>query len=157
MDIPCIFLGYDHCAGLFLFYEGVLKKGVEMKKTALLFCVSVVLLCIAAGCAPLIIGGIAGAVGGYAASKDTIQGDTDKFYESIWDAALSVSKSRGVIIREDMNTGSIEFSSGNSRVWIKLVRMTQATTRLKVSSRKLHFPDLAVAQEIFLKIMEGAR
>lgn len=111
----------------------------------------------AAGCAPLIIGGAVGAVGGYAVSKDTIQGETDKNYDSLWEAALNVSKIRGRVKDEDKIKGYIDLEAESSKVNITLIRLTAATTRLKVKARKYHFPNMSLAQDMFTKIMEQAR
>jgi len=148
-------LGVDSGAGCFLFYKSILKKGIEMKKI-LLFLIPCILVSIL-GCAPLIIGGAVGAVGGYAISKDTIQGETDKSYDSIWEAALTVSKIRGQIKYEDNTKGYIDLEAESSKVYIRLIRLTAATTRLRVSARKYHFPNMSLAQDIFTKVMDQAR
>ncbi|MFH1414064.1 MAG: DUF3568 family protein [Candidatus Omnitrophota bacterium] len=109
------------------------------------------------GCLPLIIGGAAGALGAYAVGRDTIQGDTDSPYDEVWEAALAVSRFRGATTKEDSISGAIELESGSSKIWIKLFRLTQATTRLKVSARKHHFPNLSLAQDTFVKIMDQTR
>lgn len=109
------------------------------------------------GCAPLIIGGAVGAVGGYAISKDTIQGETDKKYDSLWDSALIVSKIRGQIKYENKMKGYIELEAESSKVYIRMIRLTSATTRLRVSARKYHFPNMSLAQDIFVRIMEQAK
>lgn len=126
------------------------------KKMALYFLFPFILLSIL-GCAPLIIGSTMGALGAYAISKDTIQGDTDKPYDSLWDAALTVSRIRGNIKQEDRQRGYIELEAGSSRVGIRLIRLTRATTRLRISARKYHLPDLGLAQEMFAKITEETR
>ncbi|MDD4894177.1 MAG: DUF3568 family protein [Candidatus Omnitrophica bacterium] len=109
------------------------------------------------GCAPLIIGGAVGAVGGYAISKDTVQGETDRSYDSLWNAALTVSRIRGQIKFEDRTKGYIELTAESSKVYIRLIRVTEATTRLRVQARKYHFPNMNLAQDIFVKIMEQAK
>lgn len=109
------------------------------------------------GCAPLIIGAAAGGLGAYAISRDTVQGDTDKDYDALWGSALTIAGSRGLIQKEDANSGTIELGAESSKVWIKLVRITQATTRLKVSARKYHFPNIELAQDIFVKIITGVK
>lgn len=111
------------------------------------------------GCAPLIIGTVAavGAVGGYAVSKDTVQGETDRGYSSLWQSAVEVAKIRGTIVNDNPTTGYIELKADSSRVWIRLVRLTRATTRLRVSARKFRLPNLSLAQDIFVKIMEDVR
>lgn len=125
----------------------------------------VVALCLAvpcvlsflSGCAPLIVAGAVGAVGGYAVSKDTIQGETDKDFDRLWNSALTVARYRGTIKREESFKGYLEVEAESSKVYIRVIRLTRATTRLRVSARKYHFPNLSLAQDIFVKIMEEAR
>ncbi len=121
---------------------------------------STLLLCflpLICGCAPLIIGAAAGGLGAYGVSKDTVQGNTDKNYEALWGSALSVASAYGTILQENAHTGYIELEAQSSKVWIKLVRLTQATTRVRVSARKYHFPNMEMAQDIFVKIITGVR
>lgn len=122
-----------------------------------LFILFTYLLISICGCAPLIIGAAAGGLGAYAVSRDTVQGDTDKCYEALWDSALNVAKSRGLIQQENAASGYIELGLESSKVWIKLIRMTQATTRLKVSARKYHLPNMKLAEDIFVKIITGVK
>jgi hypothetical protein len=35
--------------------------------------------------------------------------------------------------------------------------LTRATTRIKISARKFHFPNLELAQDLFVKIVSGVR
>jgi hypothetical protein len=116
-----------------------------------------VTLLITAGCAPLIIGAAAGGLGAYALSKDTVQGDSDKDYDALWESALTVARSRGLIQEEDAAAGSLVLGVQSSKVWIKLTRVTQATTRIKVSARKYRLPNIELAQDIFVKIISGIR
>ena len=125
-------------------------------RKAILFLIPCVFLSIS-GCAPLIIGSAVGALGGYAVSKDTIQGETDKSYDSLWEAALTVSKIRGQIKYENKTKGYIESEAESSKVYIRFIRLTVSTTRLRVSARKYHFPNMSLAQDIFVKITEQAR
>jgi len=131
-------------------------RGAVKKILIFSFLVAPLLLNIS-GCAPLIIGSAVGAVGGYAISKDTIQGETDKNYENLWNTAFTVSKIRGDIKYEDRTKGYIELEAESSRVYIRLIRLTASTTRLRISARKYHFPNLDLAQEIFTKIMEQTK
>jgi len=109
------------------------------------------------GCAPLIIGAAAGGLGAYAVSKDTVQGDSDKNFDLLWESAINVAKLRGIIQQENVSTGYIEATVESSKVWIRLMRLTQATTRIKVSVRKFHFPNMDLAQDLFVKIVTGVR
>jgi hypothetical protein len=140
-----------------LFYEGFFQEGAKMKKNLVYLFIFMWMLINSYGCVPLVIGTAAGALGGYAVSKDTIQGETDKSYESLWNSALTVSRIRGSIKQENLKSGYIELWAGSSHVWINLVRLTRSTTRLRVSARRYHLPNMDLAQEIFVKIMEEAR
>ncbi len=127
-----------------------------IKKISFYFLVTLIFLN-SLGCAPILIGAAIGGVSVYAVSKDTIQGDTDKSYDSLWKAAITVSRIRGTIKQEDYNRGYIETQTESSKVWIRLIRLTHATTRIRISSRKYHFPNLDLAQDIFAKILEQAK
>jgi len=131
-------------------------KESKMKKF-LSSALALILLVSICGCAPLIIGAAAGGLGAYAVSKDTVQGDTDKNYDALWSSALNVAGAYGIIQQENAATGYIELGAQSTKIWIKLVRLTQATTRVKVSARKYHFPNMELAQDIFVKIITGAR
>ena len=105
----------------------------------------------------LVVGGAVGALGGHAASKDMIQADSDKPYDQLWNGALNVSRMRGTIRQEDAAKGYIEADIEKTKVWIRMVRLTQATTRMRISCRRYHLPNLELAQDLFVKIMEEAK
>ncbi|MFA5224700.1 MAG: DUF3568 family protein, partial [Candidatus Omnitrophota bacterium] len=113
------------------------------------------ILPVVCGCAPLIIGAAAGGLGAYAISKDTVQGDSDKSFDLLWDSAVNVSKQYGITQQENISTGYIELTADSSKVWIRLIRLTRATTRIRVSARKFHFPNIELAQDLFVKIVTG--
>jgi len=128
-----------------------------MKKIAIYFLLAALIPLTLLGCAPLIIGGAVGAVGYYAVSKDTIQGETDKGYDSIWGTAISVAGSKGTIKQQDSSRGFIVLETESSMVWIRVIRLTRATVRLRISARKYHMPNLSLAQDIYTRIMDQAR
>src|SRR4030042_5065389 len=109
------------------------------------------------GCAPLIVGGVLGAAGVYAVSKDAIEGEIDKPYDNLWDTALIIARARGVIKREDSLKGYIMLEEKPSKVYIHLTKLTQSTTRLQIAARKHHLPNIELAQEIFTKIIDQAK
>jgi len=109
------------------------------------------------GCTPLLIGVAIGGVGIYAVGKDTVQGDATQSFDSIWASALTVSKVRGEIAREDYSQGYIEFKAESNHIIINIIRLTRATNRLKISARKYYLPNQGLAQELFIKILEEAR
>lgn len=128
-----------------------------MRRKALFLLLAPLIFLSLSGCAALIVGGAAGALGGYAVSKDTIQGDSDKAYENLWDAAMTIAKARGTIRQENSQRGYIEMETDSSKVRIRLTRLTRMTTRIRVTARnKYHLPNLNLAEDIFVKIMETA-
>ncbi|MCM8780586.1 MAG: DUF3568 family protein [Candidatus Omnitrophica bacterium] len=128
-----------------------------MKKIISLFLLLITLLNLSGCLGALIIGGAAGALGAYAVSKDTIQGETDKPYDTLWNAAVMIGKIRGTIKNQDSVKGYIELEADSSKVWIRLIRLTRATTRIRISARKHHLPNIELAQDIFVKIIEQVR
>ena len=109
------------------------------------------------GCAPLIVGAAVGGGVAVATSKDTMQLETDKSFDSVWNAALVVAKIRGGIKQQDYDRGYLYLETDSGRVWIHLVRLTRATVRLKVAARKYHMPNIELAQDLTARIMEQAR
>lgn len=129
-----------------------------MKKIALVCPLLILLFLNISGCVPLIVGGAAGALGARVISKDTIEGVTDKPYNSLWSSALKVSQARGTIQQEDSTKGIIELEVEKNRVTVKLIRLTRTTTKLRVSARnKFKLPNIDLAEDIFVKVMEEAR
>ncbi len=128
-----------------------------MRKNNSLIILCLVYTLLISGCVPLIIGGAVGALGGYAISKDTIQADTDMDYEQLWKGAVNIVRSRGTPKIEDYARGYLTAEIEAGKVWIRLIRLNKITTRLRVSARKYGFPYLGLAQDLFVKIMEGAR
>lgn len=158
LDISDYLLGdnIENCH--FLFYRIIFKKGTAMKKKIFYLCLIPLISVNILGClGAFVIGGAAGALGAYYVSKDTLQGETDKPYDHLWNAALMVSRIRGNIKQEDNTRGYIELEADSSRVWIRLIRLTRSTTRLRISARKYHLPNIELAQDIFVKIIEQAR
>lgn len=102
---------------------------------------------------PLVVGG-AGVLGGYAIGRDSIEGHSDKPYAAIWNSALKVAKIKGKLTKEDKEKGEIELEAELSRAWIKLTKLTKTATKIKVSARRYSLPNLKLAEEVFIKIME---
>ncbi|MCX5711494.1 MAG: DUF3568 family protein [Candidatus Omnitrophica bacterium] len=123
-----------------------------MKKIALVcflaaFCFS---LC---GCL-FIFGGAVGAAGVYVVGKDAVQIDSDKSSESAWTAAMAVARIRGTVKEDDVSNGVIKAQVEGNFIWITITRLSPNTCRIKVAARKHHFPNITMAQEILLKIIE---
>jgi hypothetical protein len=157
MGVFSLILGRNLVADGFLFFSGFCKKGAQVKKEFSCMSGIVFLALSLGGCAPLLIGAAVGGVGCYAVSRDTVQGDTDKSFASIWQAAVTVSKIRGTIKQEDSERGYLFLQENGSKVWIRLIRLTRSSLRLRIQARKYHLPNLGLAEELYTKIMEEAR
>jgi hypothetical protein len=114
------------------------------------------MLCVClCGCLPLIIGGAA--LGGYAISQDTMQGETDYPVETVWKAACAVAQEMGMIRVQEQSKGSLAFTIRSNNVNIKISEVTLQTTRLRVSCRNQYLmPSITLAQKVFIRIMEKA-
>ncbi len=118
-----------------------------------IFSVLVVLfLCLSiSGCLPLFIG--VGALGGYAVSKDTIQGEVAQDVGTVWGAAIKVSEITGIIRAEDRTKGTLAVEVDRNNVNIRIEELTKNTVRLRVSARtKYLLPNIDLAQKIYIKI-----
>ncbi|MCX7927342.1 MAG: DUF3568 domain-containing protein [Candidatus Omnitrophica bacterium] len=127
-----------------------------MKKLLAIF-LCLYLFFITCGCTPILVGAAVGGVAMYAVGKDTIQGDSETPYDSLWEAALQVAKVRGAVLQQDVNRGYILTDVGGGKLRIYLLRVTSTVTKVRVSARnKLKMPDLALAEQVFTKIIEIA-
>ena len=104
------------------------------------------------GCVYLVIGSV-GALGGYAISSDTVQGTTEKDVHDVWEAAQSVVNIMGRITRQNEDSGRLEAIVDNSRVTIGVAQFTPKLARLTVKARKSFFPNIATAQDVYIKMI----
>jgi hypothetical protein len=110
------------------------------------------------GCTAIVVGSAVGAIGGYALSRDTVAGYTDKDYEDIWDATLEVANSLGMVKKQDRIKGTVQFNIGTANlIVVSLEKTTARSSRVKVAARKNHFPDLKTAEKVFIMIMDTAK
>jgi hypothetical protein len=105
------------------------------------------------GCVVLIAGSL-GAVGGYAISPDTVEGIVDRDYVEVWDAAVDVIGIMGAVQEKDDQTGYILAKVHGARVEINALQFSSRNVQLRVKARKMFFPKISVAQEVFVKIVK---
>jgi len=110
-------------------------------------------LCVfSGGCWFLVIGG-AGAVGGYAVTRDTFEGVTSKGQEELIDASRKVLSIMGTIKEEHPKDGTIEAIVYGNHVTVWVIQVNLTTSKLRVKARNGIFPRLGVAQDVYTKIM----
>ena len=109
-----------------------------------------------AGCAPLLLA-TAGAVGGYAVSRDSVTVDLDRPREQVWAAALEETKKQGRIKREDKVNGRIDAQIKEVDVVVTLEQLTPSTVRVVIRARKHLLPQVEVAQRLGIGIARRAQ
>ncbi|MFC1703942.1 DUF3568 family protein [Candidatus Omnitrophota bacterium] len=109
------------------------------------------------GCAALIIGGAVGALGGYAISKDTIQGETSKDFDSLMFSAKSVLEMMDAYNVDELPYGVIRARIGKTRATITITQLTSTTSRIKVKCRRYIFPNIELSEKLYVRIVENAR
>jgi len=100
----------------------------------------------------LVIGG-AGAVGGYAVTRDTFEGVSSKGQEELLTAAHKVLTIMGTITEENLKDGQIKARVNGNRVTVQVIQINLTTSKLRVKARNALFPRIGVAQEVYTKIM----
>ena len=110
-------------------------------------------LCVfSSGCVFLVIGGV-GAVGGYAISRDTFEGVSAKSQEELLASAHKVLSIMGTISEERPKDGEIVGTVYGAHVIVDVIQINLTTSKLRVKARKLIFPRVGIAQEVYTKIM----
>lgn len=111
------------------------------------------LLMTAVGCAPILIG--AGAIGGYAISKDSVTNSYDLSFDHVYQVSREVVEKVGLITQEDAKRGLIKATVPGANVSVTLKRLTARTVQLKVKARNdVFLPKIEVAQSIYNQIAE---
>ena len=126
------------------------------KHHPLLNIVLVLALCLGSGgcVTPIILAAVgAGAVGGYAVSRDTFEGNTNKGQDEIWEAAYKVASIMGAVDDSDRKRGEIVARINGATVNIYIMTINLTNTKLRIKARKGIFPRVGVAQEVYAKIM----
>ncbi|HXV27433.1 MAG TPA: DUF3568 family protein [bacterium] len=108
---------------------------------------------LSSGCALFLLG--AGGAGGYAISKDEIEGMLDQPYDKVWKASETVLRQEGLVTLSLKDKGEIQAEVEKSKIEVSIDQLTPKTVRLRVKGRRLKnlFPDIKKAQNTFNQIM----
>lgn len=115
-----------------------------------------VVLPVLSGCVVLIAGSV-GAIGGYAVTRDTIQGEYDIRYQNVWKSAVQICNTLGTVTTRDTDRGVIVVMIDRAKVRVEVTQITPNATRIKVKARKGIFPRMGTAQDVFVKIVQLAK
>ncbi len=123
---------------------------VRKKNIFLLLAVSAFCL-FSSGCIYVLAGGL-GAVGGYAISPDTVEGESESSYDAAWDSAVDILGIMGTVNAKDYKAGTIDATVDGSKVNMDISQISSSDVRLRVKARKNMLPNIKVAQDVFVKV-----
>jgi hypothetical protein len=103
------------------------------------------------------VGSAVGVLGGYAISRDTIQGETDKDFDQLWNSTMNVLDMMDASEIDDTLRGTVKAKIGKSSVVITIEQLTPNTARVKVKCRKNLLPNLALSEKLYVRIVEQAK
>ncbi len=115
---------------------------------------SIFLVTTLTGCVPMVLVAVgAGAVGGYAVSRDTFEGVSSKGQDEIWDAANHILGIMGEVKNTERKNGTIDATVSGVKVNVSIIPVSLTATKLRIKARKGIFPRIAVAQDVYTKII----
>jgi hypothetical protein len=131
--------------------EELVVKSFGISKYFLAIVLMASVMC--SGCIYIVVGGI-GAVGGYIVSPDTVEGITENDKELVWATAAKMISLMGLVQEENKDGGILVASVNGAKVVVTVVPLSPTTTKVIVKARKAYLPRIALAQDIFVKIMD---
>ena len=99
------------------------------------------------GCAAVVLVG-AGAVAGYAVSRDHVELTVERPYDQVWAAALDETKHSGLLKDVNRDTGRIEATNQGTHIEVTLERITETAVKVVVKARKHLLPQIDTAQRL---------
>ena len=124
-----------------------------MLKSISKFFLLLILLTPLTGCVWLVVGGV-GALGGYIISPDTIEGVSRMPQGELWDASGKVLSIMGTIEEKNRDAGEIKALIQGAKITVTLTPLNKSTTTVRVKARKAFLPKIALAQDVYIKILE---
>lgn len=105
------------------------------------------------GCVYLVVGGV-GALGGYVASPDTVEGTIVGLdYDEAWEKSVEVLSRMGVLEQRNETMGILEARLQGKDVKVTLFRVGTRSIKLAVKARQMFLPKVKVAQDVYVKIV----
>jgi len=104
-----------------------------------------------------VVAGTIGAVGGYAVTRDTIQGEYDAPYGKAWTVSSDVCGILGSVVSRDRATGTINAVIDQAKVKVEVIQLTPEAIRIKVKARRGFFPRVGTSEKVFVKIVQELR
>ena len=118
----------------------------------ILVSLSAALILFSSGCGVVVIAGL-GALGGYVISPDTVEGIVGYSEGELYSSAGDILSIMGTVSEQSKGTGHIVANLSGVRVTVDVIPQSKSTTRLRVKARKWVFPKIAVAQDVYMKVI----
>jgi sRNA-binding carbon storage regulator CsrA len=107
------------------------------------------------GCVYLAVGSV-GALGGYVASPDTVEGTiVDRDYDDVWTAVTDVLSQTGILEQQNQTGGIVEARVQGANVKVSVFHVGSNSVKLIVKARRSIFPKIKIAQEVYVKIVSS--
>jgi hypothetical protein len=127
-----------------------MQRGWRGKVAALVLAVMLPLsVC---GCGVVIVAGL-GALGGYAVSRDTIEGVTGYSAQELFAASSEILSIMGTVSEQSKADGHVVATVDGAKVTVDTIPMSKNSTKLRVKARRGMLPKVAIAQDVYMKIV----
>lgn len=110
------------------------------------------LLLTGAGCTVMVVAGL-GALGGYVISPDTVEGIVGYSETELFTSAGDVLSIMGSVTEQAKGMGRVTANVTGVRVTVDVIPMSKSTSKLRVKARKWIIPKMAVAQDVYIKVV----
>ena len=104
------------------------------------------------GCAVFWLG--AGAVGGYAVSRDTVTNTFELPVRDVYAASRQVVRQLGFITSEDEHRGHIRGTVDSASLTVTIKPISERLVELKVKARRHVLPKIDIAQRVYNAIID---
>jgi len=107
------------------------------------------------GCAVALVAAAAG--GTYTMVQGSAEGFSGANYKKIWNQAKKVIKKKGTLLSEDEVGGELKGKVYDVDVTIEVKKITDKSTKIRVTARKNLLPKEGLAQEIYTDIFKNIK
>jgi hypothetical protein len=122
------------------------------RKTLMAMILAVALPLGFSGCGIVVVAGL-GALGGYTVSRDTIEGATGYSEGELFETATEILSIMGQVDEKSKVDGRVLATVNGAKVTVTFIPVSKTTTTLRVKARRGMFPKIAVAQDVYMKIV----
>ncbi len=124
---------------------------MTMKKRLLSHILLFFLVFTTPGCVFVAVG--SAVLGGYVISPDTVEGLTSHSEKAVWHSMIEILSIMGRVTEQYEEKGMAVAQISGATVTVTVYSMTEKTVKLRVKARKSFLPKIAIAQDVFVKIM----